>query len=160
MKRLVIFSMLITLLGLSGCDAKSAPKKDGKLKNDTTKVQPDINIKVNKEYDDKGNLIRYDSTYTYVYSNIDGNIQLQDSVFNEFMQHFNEHFGISEDPLFNSFFFNDSLLQYDFFKKDFFHDRFFRNRDMIDKMLREMDSLKNEFYKNRFKYGSQQPKKL
>jgi hypothetical protein len=27
-------------------------------------------------------------------------------------------------------------------------------------MLREMDSLKNEFYKNRFKYGGQQPKKL
>ncbi|NPA37792.1 MAG: YnbE family lipoprotein [Chlorobi bacterium] len=159
MKRLVILS-LITLLGLTGCNAQSAPKDNNGEINDTVKVQPDINIKVNKEYDENGNLIRYDSTYTYVYSNIDGNIQLQDSIFNEFMKHFNDHFGISADPFFNDLFFTDSLLQYDFYKKDFFHDRFMQNSKWIEEMLREMDSIKNEFYKNRFKYGGQQPKKL
>jgi hypothetical protein len=76
------------------------------------------------------------------------------------MKHFNDHFGITDDPFFDNFFFTDSLLQYDFYKKDFFHNRFNDNLDLIDKMLREMDSLKNEFYKNRFKYGGQQPKKL
>jgi len=147
-------------IGLSGCTATGAPKKGPENKNDTIKVQPDVNIKVNKEYDENGNLIRYDSTYTYIYSNMDGNIQLQDSVFNDFMQHFNEHFGIKDDPFFNDLFFPDSLLQFDFYKKDFFHDRFNENRDWIEKMLREMDSIKNEFYKNRFKYGGQQPSKL
>ena len=159
MKKWLIFSF-VTFLGLTGCNAQNAPKDSETAGSDTVKVQPDINIKVNKEYDENGNLIRYDSTYTYVYSNIDGNVQLQDSIFNEFMKHFNDHFGITDDPFFNNFFFTDSLLQYDFYKKDFFHNRFNDNLDLIDKMLREMDSLKNEFYKNRFKYGGQQPKKL
>ena len=159
MKR-VLFLSLLLLTGITGCNAQRAPKDGDRENADTVKVQPDVNIKVNKEYDENGNLIRYDSTYTYIYSNIDGNVQLQDSVFNEFMQHFNEHFGLSEDPFFNNFFFNDSLLKYDFYKKDFFHDRFLENRDWIDKMLKEMDSLKNEFYKDRFKYGGQKPKKL
>ncbi len=158
MKRLIFFSMIM-FMGLTGCNAQRAPKDNEQDSNDTLKVQPDVNIKVNKEYDENGNLIRYDSTYTYVYSNIKNNVQLRDSIFNEFMEHFNDHFGLPDDQLFNNFFFTDSLLQYDFYKKDFFHDRFFENSDLIDKMLREMDSIKNEFYKNRFKYG-QQPKKL
>jgi len=159
MKRFIFLS-IIAFLSLSGCNAQSAPKDDKKEKNDTLKVQPDVNIKVNKEYDENGNLIGYDSTYTYVYSNIKGNIQLRDSIFNEFMKHFNDHFGISDDPFFNNFFFTDSLLQYDFYKKDFFHNRFNDNLDLIDKMLKEMDSLKNEFYKKQFRNGGRQPKKL
>jgi len=159
MKRIVLFSMLL-IAGLSGCNAQSSPGQDNHDRNDTLKVQPDINIRVNKEYDENGNLIRYDSTYTYVYSNIDNNVQLRDSIFNEFMQHFNEHFGIKDDPFFNDMFFNDSLLQYDFYKKDFFRDRFNENQGWIEKMLREMDSLKNEFYENRFNYDGQKPTKL
>ena len=159
MKRIIFFS-LIGFLGLTGCNAQSAPDKKEQDSSDTLKVQPDINIQVDKEYDENGNLIKYDSTYTYVYSNIDGNIRLRDSVFNEFMKHFNDHFDLSEDPFFNDLFFTDSLLQYDFYKKDFFHDRFLKNRDWMEKMLNEMDSIKNEFYKKRFKYGGQKPEKL
>ncbi|MCB4234259.1 hypothetical protein LDL59_01710 [Kaistella anthropi] len=46
--------------------------------------QPIEDIKVNKEYDENGNLIRYDSTYTYYYSNIEGDEIAADSIFNNF----------------------------------------------------------------------------
>jgi hypothetical protein len=147
MKQIIFISMLL-FMGLTGCDAQKSGKDN---QNEKKSDRPDVDIKVNREYDEDGNLIRYDSTYTYVYSNIDGDIQLRDSVFSEFMAHFNKQFGFKDDPFFNDLFFTDSLLQYDFYKKDFFHDRFSDNLEWIDKMMKEMDSIKNEFYNDRFK---------
>ncbi len=51
--------------------------------SDTTLIlgnQPKEDIKVNKEYDENGYLIRYDSTYTYYYSNIEGDEIVADSI--------------------------------------------------------------------------------
>jgi hypothetical protein len=110
---------------------------------------PKVNVKVNKKYDDKGNLIRYDSTYSYVYSSggKDSVKESVDSVFKRFRSYYNENFSANMDKKLNELFWNDSLFKYDFMNKDFFSKRFELNEERMDTIFREMDSLKNEFLK-------------
>ena len=128
-------------------------KEKNKNNTDSTLIsgnQPKEDIKVNKEYDKDGNLIRYDSTYTYYYSNIDGNKTVGDSIFNNFRSMFEDRYPFSTKPYFDNLFFEDSLLHYDFYKKDFFHDRFMQNMQRMDRMFWEMDSIKNKFFMEQF----------
>jgi len=114
------------------------------------KNKPIEDIKVNKEYDKDGNLIRYDSTYTYYYSNIEKSPITEDSIFNNFRKLFDTNYPFSNKPFFNDIFFQDSLMKYDFYKKDFFKERFRRNMEYAEKMFQEMDSLKNKFFMEQF----------
>ena len=55
---------------------------------------PKIDIKVNKEYDDdEGYVIRYDSTYSYIYTYLDENQENIDidSLFQRFKPYFFDH---------------------------------------------------------------------
>ena len=140
-----IFLAILGLLSLNSCKGQD---KDQIEKNPD--IQPKENVIVNKEYDENGNLIRYDSTYTYVYSNFDGDFAKRDSIFNSFRQRFNEVYDFSEDPFFEDLFFQDSLLQYDFYKDDFFLKRFQQNMKMMEQLFREMDSVKNQFYRDQW----------
>jgi hypothetical protein len=54
-------------------------------KNKESAIKPDENIQVNKEYDDQGNLTRYDSIYSYSYSS---NGKLNDSIKMQFQKSF------------------------------------------------------------------------
>ena len=58
--------------------AKQASKMGDSVNKGTN---PQTSIKVDKKYDSKGNLIKYDSTYSYYYSNIKDNKNLEDSIF-------------------------------------------------------------------------------
>ena len=151
MKKKWITLFVAVSLIFSGCNGQEV-KKD-KNTSDTTLIsgnQPKEDIKVNKEYDKDGNLIRYDSTYTYYYSNIDGNKAMADSIFNNFRNMFEYNYPFSKKPYFNNLFFEDSLLHYDFYKKDFFHKRFMQNMQRMDRMFWEMDSIKNKFFMEQF----------
>ena len=112
--------------------------------------QPKEDIKVNKEYDENGNLIRYDSTYTYYYSNIEGDEIAADSIFNNFRNMFEDNYSFSTTPYFNDLFFEDSLLKYDFYKNDFFHERFMNNMQQMERLFWEMDSIENKFTMEQF----------
>jgi len=104
------------------------------------KKEPKIDIKVNKEYDDKGNVIKYDSSYSYIYS--DTNIvNFSDSLFNY-------PFNISDSDFFSlkhNFSDIDSIFSDPFFKDfhnfsgvhPFFDFNYFQNK---------IDSLEKEFY--------------
>ena len=121
--------------------------------SDTTLIlgnQPKEDIKVNKEYDENGNLIRYDSTYTYYYSNIEGDEIVADSIFNNFRNMFENNYSFSTMPYFNDLFFEDSLLKYGFYKNDFFHERFMNNMQQMERLFWEMDSIKNKFSMEQF----------
>jgi len=131
-------------------------KKNEKDK-DLSQNLPQTNIKVNKEYDKNGNIIKYDSTYSAYYSNIKGDTLLRDSIFDNFKIQFNEKYFFSTQPYFNNFFFTDSLLGYDFYKKDFFYHRFRNNTNYMDKLFHEMDSIKNSFYSQQFKIPYKAP---
>ena len=133
-------------LALSSCNGQAKSENpDQKLIS-----KPQSDISVNKEYDKDGNLIRYDSSYTYYYSNIRDNEGLQDSILNNFKSHFNNRYSFSKDPFFNGLFFEDSLLQYDFYKKDFFLNRFKDNMRKMDSLFWQMDSVKNNFFNRQF----------
>ena len=60
---------LLLSLALFGCNGQT---KNEKMAIQTDTIQPKTDIRVNREYDKNGNLIRYDSTYSYYYSNIEG----------------------------------------------------------------------------------------
>lgn len=147
MKRIWILFMAVTLI-LSRCNGQEKQIKNDKLSD--VKNAPKEDIRVNKEYDKNGNLIKYDSTYTYFYSNIDKNQIKEDSIFNNFREMFDVNYPFSFKPYFNDLFFEDSLLKYDFYKKDFFSERFRHNMEQTEKMFQEMDSIKNKYFMERF----------
>lgn len=66
MKKIILVAVLLSF-SLISCNAQEKSQKT-EQKNDS--IQPEVNISVNKEYDEQGNLIRIDSTYTSFYSNL------------------------------------------------------------------------------------------
>jgi hypothetical protein len=99
---------------------------------------------VNKEFDENGNLIRYDSTYTYYYSNLDTGAVIKDSVFDKFNEHLNN------SNLFENSFLEDFFIRDYYFDKDFFRRDFDRNEKIINKMMERLDSIKNQFFLREF----------
>jgi hypothetical protein len=147
-------TMFITVsLVFSSCNGQGVKKDKNKSITDSTliqAIQPKEDIIVNKEYDKNGNLIRYDSTYTYYYSNIDGNKAEADSIFYKFRKMFDNLYPFSKNSYFDDLFFEDSLLRYDFYKKDFFRERFRQNWQRMDRLFWEMDSIRNKFFMEQF----------
>ena len=141
MRKTLLLSLAISITLLS-CNGQAKNIEKNQIKD----TLPQTNIKVNKEYDSKGNLIRYDSTYSSYYSNIKGDTTMRDSIFRRFRNQFNDSYFFSDEPFFENFFFVDSLLKYDFYKKDFFYDRFRNNMQRMDSLFRGMDDMKNDFY--------------
>lgn len=147
MKRIWMLFIAVTLV-LSSCNGQEKKNKNNKLSD--VKNAPKEDIKVNKEYDKDGNLIRYDSTYTYFYSNIENDTIAEDSIFNNFKNMFDLKYPFSYSPYFNDLFFEDSLMKYDFYKEDFFTKRFLQNMEQTEKMFQEMDSIKNKYFMEQF----------
>ncbi|MDP3555959.1 MAG: hypothetical protein Q8T03_01220, partial [Bacteroidota bacterium] len=110
--------------------------------------EPKVNIKVNKRFDAKGNIISYDSTYTSYYSTKkQADKHLMDSLIKKFKPMITEQFPFVNDRYMNNLFFTDSLLSKDFFHEDFFRKRLELNELYMNKMMQKMDSVKNEFFK-------------
>lgn len=145
----IAFGIVILLL-ICSC---SAEKINGQqeIKDSLAANEPQTKIIVNKEYDENGNLIKFDSTYSYYYSNIEKDSTFGDSSYTLFQEDFFNSFPNIQKPFLNDMFFEDSLLTYDFYKDDFFSNRFRFNRERFDKLFEEMDSLKNKFYENHSK---------
>jgi len=134
-------------LTLISCNGQTKKEKEA---SENLAANPQTSVRVDKKYDEKGNLIRYDSTYSYYYSNIKDKKYLSDSIFNDFRNKFNQKYFFSSDPFFNDLFFEDSLLRYDFYRKDFFMNRFRNNMRRMDSLFWGMDSLKNSFFNKQF----------
>jgi hypothetical protein len=146
---------------ISGCNGQQS-KTESRTISDTTIVKntlPKENVKVNRQYDKDGNLIRYDSVYTYYYSNINNNGPAEDSILANFKQMFEETYPFSSEPYFDNLFFEDSLMQYDFYKKNFFYDRFMNNMKLMDQLFWDMDSVKNKFFMEQFPPNDDKMKK-
>ena len=148
MKR-IAFGIVLLLLICSCSSEKINGQQE--IKDSLTTNEPQTKIIVNKEYDENGNLIKFDSTYSYYYSNIENDSTFGDSSYSLFQEDFFNSFPSIQKPFLNDMFFEDSLLTYDFYKDDFFSNRFRFNRQRFDKLFEEMDSLKNKFYKNHSK---------
>lgn len=105
-----VFSTIV-LLALTACSFAQKPQKSN------TKNQPKVHINVNKQFDENGNIIRYDSTYSWSWTNTEESFS--DSVLNLFFPKPNF---ILDSPL--SLFDNDTLL-YNHFYSPFLNDPFF-----------------------------------
>ncbi|MEZ4970662.1 MAG: hypothetical protein R2814_13595 [Flavobacteriaceae bacterium] len=163
MKKLL--STLLLGLILVSCQAQddpSRPKVDLAEKNaDSNSVDtPKTSWKVDKKYDENGNVIGYDSIYTYSYSNIK-NLPMEmglDSIMgamkffsqdnlSTFMEEYN--LGRTKDM--------DSLLNGNQYFKDFFEGQDNDNFSDIRKLFQQMDSLQNMLME---RHGNFKPKAL
>lgn len=142
---------------LSSCDKNSHGQiaqdnaKDKSTAISDTLNKPKVNIQVNRRYDDKGNLIGFDSTYSSFYSNVKGDTAEMDSLMNTFDRYFNLNHSSFFDRQFNRLFFSDSLRYPDFFHKDFFMKRYELNDQYLRDMTQRMDSIKNRFFQEHSK---------
>ncbi|MFZ1659375.1 MAG: hypothetical protein WAT61_11160 [Flavobacteriales bacterium] len=134
------------LLQLSACMGQAGKQKNTTTKSDTLAVDtPKVDVKVNKQYDENGNLIAFDSTYIKIYPGRAGNLAFLDSIFKDFKGRSGNWYPFLNDPGFNDLFMNDSIMQPDFFHDDFFRKRFDLNRRYMEQMMARMDSVKNAF---------------
>ncbi|MGE5449325.1 MAG: hypothetical protein ACM3PR_13265, partial [Bacteroidales bacterium] len=128
MKRYIILLALSVVFLISIVAQNPKSNKTQNAKQDKTKPKEDI--RVNREYDEKGNLIKFDSVYSYSYSS--------DSTLKDFdFKNFSDPFEM------NSKLFNDSVFS-QFFMKDFdlhFPDSFMQNRDSMISKLNKMHNL-------------------
>jgi hypothetical protein len=152
--------IILSLFIICGCDSPAAKKVAQKLEKQKTETardsaNPKTSVTVNKKFDDKGNLLRYDSTYSYHYSTPFGNRSIgADTLYRHFKSWY---LGSSYDSLFNrrlgDLFFNDTLFKYDFLQPDYFSKRFELNQSYLQNMLRQMDSLKSDYLNRDFPQG-------
>jgi hypothetical protein len=142
-------------IAFSSCDKKvdgqnlEHSKKDHAAVTKDSLDEPKVNIKVNRHYDEKGNLIGFDSTYSKFYSNVKGDTAAMDSLMNNFDRYFNRNHSSLFDRHFNTLFFNDSARYPDFFHDDFFMKRYELNDKYLRRMMQDMDSIKNDFFRDR-----------
>src|SRR5690349_10233661 len=146
MKNLIVWIVLSFLTG--GCDGqkKINEKVDKQMASTDTLVKPKVDVRVNKRYDNKGNLIQFDSTYSYYYSSpgIGRSSIKSDSLFGNFKSPLLNQYKDLMNENMNSIFFNDTLFKYDFYDKDYFSRRFHLNISKFEEIYRQMDSIKSD----------------
>lgn len=145
------FFILMLLLPLAACHEPSrGQERADKITADSMR-KPDIKIKVNKRYDEKGNLVGFDSLYSSYYSTAPGDTPNLDSMMNNFEAYFNRSHSTFFNNRMNSLFFSDTLQYPDFFHQDFFRQHYQLNDEYMEDMMQRMDSIKNEFYRRQRK---------
>ena len=148
----IAFAIAVAL-SLTSCNAQ---EKKGNAENDDTAMnnktgfqnEPRGTWKVNKEVDENGNLIRYDSIYTYSYGNMNGKEippQKMDSAMTSFQKYMKERMPQSFSPMVMNPFMNDSLNG-NFFEKGFFENNWEDFFPEMQQQLRQMDSLHQQFF--------------
>lgn len=157
MKQLII--ALLILAGFTGCNAQSNQKT---TKSDTTKateIIPKVTYKVNKKFDDKGNLISYDSSSVWSYSS-NGNMQNveSDSVMIAFKRQFDSSFPTIFRNNFGNPMWNDSFFFRDFTSSDYFKQKWEQHYFNMENMMFQMDSLRNSFLNRNYPGLSQSRK--
>lgn len=147
MKNLVLWMLVFTFIS---CTAQEKEKNEAKMEaQKETDEKPKAKWNVYREYDEDGNLIKYDSTYVWSYSNIQGDslkVNL-DSVMDSFRGYFEFKTPFIWEDHFMYFPKNDSLLKEDFFRDDYYFKNWERDHSDLEEMIKKMDSVRNQFLK-------------
>lgn len=148
MKKVLAIVLVLLFTGCKGQETeKKSETKDEEKKEMSQK--PEGQWEVHKEYDELGNLIKYDSIYSYSYSNIKGDsvrINL-DSIMDSFRGYFEDKVPFEWKDRFSYFPENDSFFMKDFFEEDYFFKNWERHHSDIEGIMKKMDSLRNDFLK-------------
>ncbi|MET2984142.1 hypothetical protein [Aureibaculum conchae] len=145
MKKIIALSLLLSF-SLTSCIGQEKTDKNNSEK-DT--IQPKINTSVHKEYDENGNLISIDSTYSYFYSNIKNDSILEQQFYKDFKMGFDNNFKNIDSLFMKDFFMDTPFKMNDFYTDDFFENRFELRQKIMRDVFKRMDSLKNSYYLDR-----------
>lgn len=109
--------------------------------------EPKGTWKVDKEFDENGNLIRYDSIYSWSSSSKFDNLSsiARDSLMQTFKSRFFTNFSGFENQGFEAVFSQDSLFSERFFNDDFFGSDFGNDFMDIDKIRQQMIERQKKF---------------
>jgi hypothetical protein len=149
-----LFVTLAVALFTFGCNGQSPTNKgtDKKEANKEEKNVPKESWTVKKEMDENGNVIGYDSTYTWSYSTANGDSMTINV--DSMLQSMHSYFGNTMPSLWDRNFMDpmmrDSLLPHDLFSDNYFEQRWKDQYFDMDKMFQEMDSLRNLFFEEQF----------
>ncbi len=138
---------LFLMLALLSCNAQDKEKKNSDKDQNLSTVQPKEKWDVKREYDEQGNLIRYDSVYTWQYSTIEGDTihENLDSIMDTFRRHFEYTAPFAWDKYFSYFPRMDSLYMNDFFADDYYLRNWRRQNLELEEFIRQIDSSRNSF---------------
>ncbi|NAS12274.1 hypothetical protein [Poritiphilus flavus] len=140
--------LMLAMLLFFGCNFQEKESKiEDASEQEKTGIQPKERSQVHKEYDEHGNLIRYDSIYSWSYSNIDGDsvVVNLDSIMDAFRNYFNNSSPFEWNDDFSYFPRPDSLFLKDFFKDDYFLQHWEDQDFNVEEMIKKMDSTRNAF---------------
>jgi len=143
MKKVILVAILLSF-SLTGCNSQEKSKKITQ-KLDT--IKPEVRIDVKKQYDEHGNLISVDSTYFSFYSSIKADSLIEKQIFDKFRRSFDLNFHSLDSMFMKDFYIHDPFNRFDFYTDDFFQNHFRFKQRKIEDIFKEMDSLKNSFYK-------------
>ena len=153
--------VLVAILALSSLSCNSQNKdstaNETQNRKDELEETPKGSWKVDKEFDENGNLIRYDSIYSWSSNNKIEHLteKDKDSVIASMKSRFFKNFSKFEDQGFDQLFANDSLFTNRFFNDDFFNSDFgseFMDIDrirqqMLERQRRFLEKYQSEFIK-------------
>jgi hypothetical protein len=150
MKKGMLLLLLATCTISCNAQYNQNEKQQKQITVDANK--PKISWKVNKKYDDKGNLIGYDSSYTWTYSAKGGKVHSieADSVMAAFKKQFNAEFPSFFNKDFGNPVWSDSLFYKDFIAPDYFMKKWEEHSFDMEKMMKQMDSMRNSFLKHNY----------
>ncbi len=146
-----LFLLLSIPFFVVSCNAQSGEKRMAEPSSGQDSIQPKVDVRVNKQYDENGNLIAYDSVYFWSYTNKTGEpVEVDiDSVLSQFKPMIDMRFPDFFDHHQNDFF-GDSLFYHGFLAPDYFMDRWQHDMMQMNRMMREMDSLKQLFFREQY----------
>jgi hypothetical protein len=156
MKKVMMMLSMILLISCNGHGENPALAMKGTQKagqGTDTVTYPKTDIRVNKSYDPKGNIIRYDSTYTYFYKSPGLKGINPDTLFGSLEDPLRANYNMLLKKNMDSIFFNDTLMKYDFLNPDFFSKRFELNMQHFQDMFKQMDSLKSGMLRKDYPEG-------
>lgn len=151
-KILKLIAVISSTAIMISCNAQNK-EKERNLKTisseKTEGTNPRIKTKVNKQYDSKGHIVKFDSTYSYYYTSkgFDSTKVKLDTIIKEFKSFYTTNLITGFNKRLNDIFLADSLFKYDFLNKDYFRKRFELNAVKMNELFREMDSLKTNYLK-------------
>ena len=146
--------MLALGLSLTGCNAQETNNQNQQLEGANSEVKkersepPRGNWKVTREVDEQGNVVKYDSIYSYSYSTLDGkevNIEDVDSVMQSFQNYFQKSIPSWNQKMWNPFL-GDSTFDEKFFYEDYYQNRWRADFQDMNKRMQQMDSLRDVFF--------------
>ncbi len=143
-----MFLTVMALLSLS-CNGQKGEventNKNGNINNNVN--TPKGSWKVDKEFDENGNLIRYDSIYSWSSNSKYDNLSNfdRDSLMQSFKSKFFTNFSRFENQGFDDVFSQDSLFSKRFFNDGFFGSDFGNDFMDIDRIRNEMIERQKQF---------------